>query len=153
MEQRNIVRVLDVRTDGPVAARLGRAESTPLVYLERLRLAGGDPLAVDRAWLPEALAAPLLEVDFAHTALYDEYARRCGIVAAGGTEHIRAVIPTPAERTLLRIGEGVAAFAVDRLGCAGGRPVEWRHTLLRGDRFGLTAHFSARTGYRLGEGA
>ncbi len=153
MEQRSVVQVLDVRTDGEVAARLGRAPSTPLVYLERLRLAGGDPLAVDRVWLPEALAAPLLEVDFARTALYDDYARRCGVVATGGTEHIRAVVPTPAQRKLLEIGEGVAVFAIDRLGCAGGRPVEWRNTVVRGDRFGLTAHFSARTGYRLGEGA
>ena len=153
MEQRSVVRVLDVRTNAPVAARLGRTGSTRLVYLERLRLAGGRPLAVDHAWLPEALAAPLLEVDFTRTALYDEYARRCGVVASGGTEHIRAVLPTPAQRTLLEIDEGVAAFAIDRLGCAGARPVEWRHTVVRGDRFGLSASFSACTGYRLGEGA
>ena len=153
MEQCSVVRVLDVRTNAPVAARLGRTGSTRLVYLERLRLAGGAPLAVDHVWLPEALAAPLLEVDFTRTALYDEYARRCGVVASGGTEHIRAVLPTPAQRTLLEIDEGVAAFAIDRLGCAGARPVEWRHTVVRGDRFGLSASFSARTGYRLGEGA
>ena len=27
--------------------------------------------------------------------------------------------------------------------------MEWRHTLIRGDRFALLAEFSARTGYQL----
>jgi GntR family transcriptional regulator len=147
--QRSVVRTLDVRADGVVAARLGLEESTPLVHLERLRLADDEPLAVDRVWLPERLAAPLLDVDFSHTALYDEYAARCGIRVTGGREHLRAVVLPPAERHTLGIGSGVAAFAIDRLGCAGGRPVEWRQTLVRGDRFSVTAQFSAREGYRV----
>ena len=150
LRQRSVVRTLDVRADGVVATRLGLEESTPLVYLERLRLAGTAPLAVDRVWLPESLAAPLLEVDFSHTAFYDEYAERCGVRLSGGEEHIRAVVPGPSERELLGVGPGVAAFAIERLGRAGLRGVEWRHTLVRGDRFAVTAQFSARSGYRFG---
>ncbi|HWM59022.1 MAG TPA: GntR family transcriptional regulator [Pseudonocardia sp.] len=147
--QRSVVRTLDVRADGVVAARLGLEESTPLVHLERLRLADSDPLAVDRVWLPEQLAAPLLEVDFGRTALYTEYAARCGVRVTGGSERIRAVVPDEAERRLLGIGPEVAAFAIDRLGCAGELPVEWRQTLVRADRFAVTARFSAREGYRM----
>ncbi|MGH4008187.1 MAG: GntR family transcriptional regulator [Pseudonocardiaceae bacterium] len=147
--QRSVVRALDVRTDEVAAARLGLEESTRLLYLERLRLAGEEPLAVDRVWLPALLAAPLLEADFTHTALYDELARRCGVRLSGGREHLRAVVPTAAECALLGIGAGVAAFAIDRLACSGGRLTEWRHTLVRGDRFTVSAQFSARDGYRL----
>ncbi|MEJ3652369.1 GntR family transcriptional regulator [Actinomycetes bacterium KLBMP 9759] len=147
--QRSVVRTLDVRADGVVAARLGLEESTPLVHLERLRLADSDPLAVDRVWLPEALAAPLLDVDFGRTGLYAEYASRCGVRVTGGTERIRAVVPDAAERRLLGIGSDVAAFAIDRLGCAGERPVEWRQTLVRADRFSVTARMSVRDGYQL----
>ena len=43
----------------------------------------------------------------------------------------------------------MAAFAIDRIGLAGERPVEWRHTLVRADRFSVTARFSARDGYRM----
>jgi GntR family transcriptional regulator len=150
LAQRSVVRALDVRTDGVIATRLGIAESAPLLYLERLRLAGPDPLAVDRVWLPERLAAPLLDADFSHTALYDQYARLCGVKVTGGQEHLHAVLPSPAEQQLLGIGAGVAAFAVERLGCSHGQPVEWRHTLVRGDRFTVTARFSARTGCRPG---
>jgi GntR family transcriptional regulator len=147
--QRSVVRTLDVRADGVVAARLGLEESTPLVHLERLRFADSDPLAVDRVWLPERLAAPLLDVDFGRTGLYDEYAVRCGVRVTGGSERIRAVVPGEAERELLGVGSGVAAFAIDRLGCAGERAVEWRQTLVRADRFSVTARFSAVEGYRV----
>ena len=149
--QRNVVRTLDVRADGVVAARLGLEESTPLVHLERLRFSDEEPLAIDRVWMPERLAAPLLDADFARTALYDEYAARCGIRVTGGHEHLRAVVPDEAERELLGTGPEVAAFAIDRLGLAGAQAVEWRHTLVRGDRFSVTARFSPAEGYRMGE--
>lgn len=149
--QRSVVRTLEVRADGVVAARLGLEESTPLVHLERLRLADSEPLAVDRVWLPERLAAPLLDVDFSRTALYAEYAARCGVRVTGGSERIRAVVPDAAERGLLGIGPGVAALAIDRIGRAGERPVEWRQTLVRADRFSVTARFSAQGGYQVGE--
>lgn len=147
--QRSVVRTLDTRADGVVAAQLGLEESSPLVYLERLRLADEQPLAVDRVWLPAELAEPLLEVDFTHTALYDEYASRCGVRLTGGHEHIRAVIPTAGERRLLGLGSPTAAFAIDRLGCSGEQLVEWRRTVVRGDRFVVAAQFSGRQGYQL----
>lgn len=149
MDQRSTVRILDVRADALVAVRLGLEESTPLLYLERLRLAGGEPLAVDRVWLPYSVAAALRTVDFTHTSLYDELDTRCGVRLTGGQEHIRAVVPTPAEQRLLEIPPGVAALAIDRTGTADGQPVEWRHTLVRGDRFSVVADFSARSGYQL----
>lgn len=149
-EQRSKVRALDVRADGVVAARLGLEESTPLLYLERVRLADGEPLAVDRVWLPARIAAPLLDADFTQTALYDELDRRCGVRLSGGNEHIRAVVPTRAEQKLLHVPDGVAAFAIERLAFADGKPAEWRHTLVRGDRFAVNAEFSTITGYQLG---
>ncbi|WP_372346323.1 hypothetical protein [Streptomyces sp. KL116D] len=45
--------------------------------------------------------------------------------------------------------DGVAAFSIERLGRTHGRTVEWRTTLIRGDRFSVVARFDARTGYRL----
>jgi GntR family transcriptional regulator len=43
----------------------------------------------------------------------------------------------------------VSAFAIERLGFVRDRRVEWRHTVVRGDRFSVVAEFSAGTGYRL----
>ncbi|HTZ42290.1 MAG TPA: GntR family transcriptional regulator [Jatrophihabitans sp.] len=149
LEQRSVVRALEIRADAHVAVRLGLEESTPLLHLERLRLAGGEPLAHDRVWLPAAVAAPLLQVDFSHTALYHELAGRCGVKLSGGRERLRAVLPSALERRLLDLPFDEAAFSIDRLGHAGGRPLEWRTTFIRGDRFTAVAEFSARGGYRL----
>ena len=52
--------------------------------MERLRLAGGEPLALDTVWLPGDLGAPFLGADFTHAALYDELAARTGVRVAGG---------------------------------------------------------------------
>jgi GntR family transcriptional regulator len=149
LRQTSIVRARDVCADGVVADRLLLEASTPLFRLARLRLAGGEPLALDTVWLPADIAAPLLEADFTHTALYDELALRSGVRLTGGREHIRAVVPTRAEQRLLDLPRTAGALAIERLGYAGTRPVEWRHTLIRGDRFSLAADFSARTGYQL----
>ena len=149
--QRSVVRVLDVRADGVVAVRLGLEESTPLVHLERLRLAGAEPLALDRVWLPAELAQPLLHADFTRTALYDELAAHCGIRLTGGREQVRAVVPSRAERALLQMPPTAALLLVERTGCLHGRPVEFRHTMVRGDRYAITAEFDTR-GYQLSAG-
>lgn len=149
LEQRSVVRALDVRADGVVAARLGLEESTPLVHLERLRYADGVPLALDRVWLPYELASALLNADFSTGALYERYAELCGVVLTGGEETIQPILPTPAEHRLLGGGPSTAAFSIRRLGTAKERPVEWRHTLVRGDRFVLRADFAAKDGYHL----
>ncbi|HEY0950335.1 GntR family transcriptional regulator [Nocardioides sp.] len=135
--QRSIVRALEARADGTVAVRLGLEESTPLIYLERVRLVDEEPLAIDRVWLPARIAAPLLDVDFTQTSLYAELRDRCGVRLTGGHEQIRAVVPTTAEQMLLAIPARTAALAIDRTGELGGRPVEWRQTIVRGDRFSL----------------
>lgn len=148
LQQRSIVRHRDLQADGVVADRLGLEASVPLFRLERLRLAGDEPLALDTVWLPGVLGLPLLHTDFTRTALYDELAIRTGIRLDGGREYIRSIVPTSTEQRLLSIGPAVGGLLISRLGYAGGKPVEWRRTLIRGDRFTLLAEFSSDNGYR-----
>jgi len=149
LEQRSIVRSLELRTDHEAAAHLQLAPDASLLHLERLRLAAGEPLAVDRVWMAAGLGAPLLDTDFSHTGFYDELLRRVGIRLTGGREQIRALVPSEPDRALLDLGLSEAVLAIDRLGCVQGEPVEWRRTLVRGGRFSVTAEFSARAGYQL----
>lgn len=144
LSQISVVRVMDVRADGVVASRLGLEESTPLFHLERLRLAGDEPLALDRVWLPATLGEPLLSTDFRRTSLYDELLELAGVPITGGEETVRAVIPTPAEHAILGLIPPSAVFAVERTGTSSGVPVEWRHTLIRADRFWLTNELTSR---------
>ncbi|MDQ3150578.1 MAG: GntR family transcriptional regulator [Actinomycetota bacterium] len=149
LEQRSEVRALGVRVDEDVAARLERSASTEFVFLERLRLADGEPLALDRTWLPRSVAGPLLDADFSHSGLYDELASLTGTRLTGGTEVLKAIVPTAADRKLLKVPAGTAALEVQRIGCLRDEPIEWRESLIRGDRFSVIAQWSAQEGYRM----
>ncbi|MDZ4266101.1 MAG: GntR family transcriptional regulator [Mycobacterium sp.] len=148
LTQYSVVRALEIRTDPAVAATLEMGPEAPLVYLERLRMAGDLPLARDSTWLPAELAEPLLEASFTHTALYFELDTRCGIRLTGGREDVTAVVPETADAALLELDDRSAALSIRRLSFMGERPVELRHTVIRGDRFTVNARFSPSEGYR-----
>lgn len=136
--------VLELRTviDDVVAARLDLDAGVELVLLSRLRLAGGEPLAIDRAWLPASVAAPLLDADWSHTALYDELRRIGAPVPTHGWERLSAIAPSPSDRTRLGMAASGAVFSLERLGYHDGVAVEWRTTTIRGDRFRFFADWS-----------
>lgn len=140
LEERSEVLALESGTDSEAAERLAVRPRSRLVHIERLRFAGDEPLALDRSWLPAEIARPLLKADLRQGSLYDALAELCDVRVAGGAEHIGPVVPHPAERSLLRLPQGEAAFAVDRVvHDSAGRPLEWRRSLIRGDRYTFTA--------------
>lgn len=137
-EQRSIVRAATRVTDAAAARRLALGPRARLVHIERLRLADGAPLALDRTWLPEELGAPLLDADLSHTGIYAELFRSAGVEVDSAEEHIAPVVPPAPDRRLLRLPARQAAFSIDRLTRAQGRAVEWRQSLVRGDRYTIT---------------
>jgi GntR family transcriptional regulator len=139
--QDSVVLCLEERHDDEASQMLA-CPGRSLVYLERVRLAGGEPIALDWSWLPADLARPLLEVDFGHTALYEQLAQRCGIRLTSGWERLRPVLPAPRQRQLLALTSREPAFAIERLALRDGVPIEWRHGIVRGDRFTYVARWS-----------
>jgi GntR family transcriptional regulator len=140
--QRSVVRHLEERRDEEAAKVLGRAPDEPLVYLERLRLADDQPIVLDCSWLPAAVARPLLGADFTRTALYHELHAQCGLWPDAGWERLRPVLPTAEQRELLGLGARTPALAIERLASSHGTPVEWRHGLVRADRFSYVARWA-----------
>ena len=127
--------------EAEAAEALGLPPGTELLMVERLRRAGNDPLAVDRVWLPPEVGAPLRDTDWSHTSLYEQ------LVATGtgrpdrGWERVRAVLPSPEDARRLGLGAPDAVFCLERLGQVGDRPVEWRRSLIRADRFAVVTRF------------
>jgi GntR family transcriptional regulator len=142
VDQISEVRALERCREPAAAAELGLGPRAELIYLERLRLAEGVPLALDRVWLPAERASALLEADFRHTGLYDELSRRCGISIRSGRERIEPVLPGGADARLLGLRARQAAFALERITHEGSGPIEWRRALIRGDRYHLVAEWS-----------
>jgi GntR family transcriptional regulator len=144
--QTSLVRERGVLKDPQIAERLKLPARTELIHIERLRLADGEPLALDRSWLPARVARPLLDASLTHAGLYDELARACGVRVTGGSERVRPVVPVTADQRALGIASGIAAFEIERLVHSDDVPVEWRQSLVRGDRYSLTVELSARPG-------
>lgn len=132
-----------VVTDAVAAGHLGLDEGTELVHIARLRMAAGHPLAVDRAWLRADTAASLLDVDWSHTALYAELARAGSPVPNQGWERLTPIVPPPADRARLGLRRAEAAFYLERLGARDEQPIEWRTTVIRGDRFRFVSDWTA----------
>ncbi|MBU6515356.1 MAG: GntR family transcriptional regulator [Acidobacteria bacterium] len=148
MQQRSVVRSQEMRTNSKVASQLGLDPGEKLFFLERVRLADEEPLAVDRVWMPGTFGAEFLTVDFTHTALYGQLLECFSLRIDDSRERIRAIVPTKQDRRLLDLGPDQAALAIERLASAREEPVEWRRTIIRGDRFSLIADFPPKSGYQ-----
>ena len=141
--QHSEVRRLELVRDAEAAEQLGLEPDADLVFLDRVRYAGAEPLALDRVWLPAVVAAPLLDADFTHTSLYNELERATGRRPNEGWERIHPAIPNPEQQAALDLRDGEAVFCIERLGTNRGEPVEWRITTIRGDRFTFVADWTA----------
>jgi GntR family transcriptional regulator len=53
------------------------------------------------------------------------------------------VIPSASDRGLLGLRKTDAAFFLERLGIRDGTPVEWRNTVIRGDRYRFVTDWTA----------
>lgn len=135
IEESSIVRVLDRRECGAAGWALELSASSGCIYIERLRFAGDDPIALDRSWLPEPAATPLLNADLTSGSLYDHLSRECGVVLNGGMERIWPVVPDHHDAELLKLPSGDAAFFLERIAKSDGMVIEFRHSLVRGDRY------------------
>jgi GntR family transcriptional regulator len=141
LEERSIVIAARLEPAAAIGEILGLEPVDEIVYIERLRLAGEEPLAIDRSWLVGKLARPLLGVDLSKGSVYEALAVHCGVTVDGGWERISPARPSAAERRQLGIGQSVCVFSVERLVSSGGVPVEWRLSRIRGDRYTFVARW------------
>lgn len=140
MTQRSTIDVAQLRRDPRVAQHLGVDPDEDLVHIARIRYADDEPLAIDRVWLTSE-ARGVLEQDLRHTALYDALQKCCDLTLTAGEETLHAVNLTPDQASRLHSEAGSAAFFIERMGKIGDRALEWRETLIRGDRFTVTTSY------------
>lgn len=139
--QTSVVISQEALEDERAAKVLELPADSELFYLERIRLADGQPLAVDHTWLPMPLAKPLLEADFSHAALYEELRDHCGVIPEEGVEQSRPINVKRKEAVRLGLTEGDPVFEIDRRTRSGGKPLEWRISIVRGDRYVFRAEW------------
>ena len=133
---------LATTVNASVCGDLGIADDTELIVIERLRYADDQPIAHDVSWLPADIARPLLKRDLSHAALYAAL-QGMGIAIDGGSERVTAERAPRHIAELLDLPPDAPLLLLERRATAQGRPVEWRETHVRADRFSLEAQWSA----------
>ena len=118
-----------------VAAALDLEFGSPTLYLERLRLAAGEPLLLEQVHLPAERFPGLLASDLEHNSLYDLLVERYGIRIVRAREALEPVLLRTREANLLDQAPGRPALLVEGIAyAADGRPIEFARSYVRGDR-------------------
>lgn len=131
-------RVLSLRFMRPDEALLGQLDlpsaDVGLVELIRLRSAGGEPMVLETIWLPQAIVPGIQHVDLTGS-VYDALRYLYGLEMTSAQESIRPVVLDTRRGRLLELPKGSPAFFVERVSYVEEKPVEVRHSLIRGDRY------------------
>ncbi|MGH2356415.1 MAG: GntR family transcriptional regulator [Candidatus Limnocylindria bacterium] len=118
-----------------VAAALELRVGAPTLYLERLRLADGDPLLLEEVHLPAERFPGLLASDLEHNSLWDILNERYATPIVRAREALEPVLLRAREARLLDQTPGRPALLVEGVAfAADGSPVEFARSYVRGDR-------------------
>lgn len=125
-----------VQADPVIAERLGIQPSENVIYLSRLRLADGLPLAIENSFMPCELFPALLEQAEIEKSLYELFRNIYGHEVTYAVRTIEAVLTTPEENKLLGLHGRQPALLIETLAMdINQRPVEYGKSLYRADRF------------------
>ncbi|WP_411104832.1 GntR family transcriptional regulator [Streptomyces sp. cmx-4-9] len=134
-------------TTVPAGARVGRklrlSPAAQIVYVARLRLVDGYPMAIEHLHIPAALVPGLTSRELEHGDLYEHLRTHHGVYVNEATQTIEPTVVTRAEAELLEVPELSPALLFERLTTdTSGQPVEYVHSLYRGDRYRIVSRLT-----------
>jgi GntR family transcriptional regulator len=142
MRERGIVpssKLIDVRripAGLDVGMQLGLSPKAEVLRIERLRLADGDPIAIEVLYLNadrfDGITAALSD----NGSLYQLLSSNYGVELASAEETIEAVIAEGRDAALLKCQSGMPLLMLSRRTLdTSGQPTEFVRSLYRGDRY------------------
>jgi DNA-binding GntR family transcriptional regulator len=114
-----------------------------VVYMKRLFLLDGKPIAIGKSWLPDALVPQFVERGLISNSLSKTLAKRYHITPSKVEDYLDVVRPTRSEYELLHSTYDAPLILIKGTSyLADGRPVEYSQTVWLGDkvRFHFTLH-------------
>ena len=129
-----------------IARPLQLEDAAPVFRLHRLRFADAQPMGVQTAFVPVALAPGIDEIDFTGASLYEVLASRYSLYPASARETHQAVSMPDDIAPLLHAAPGAPALRAERLAVlADGRPLECVQSIMRGDRYKVVLDLTRAT--------
>lgn len=115
--------------------KLGLSPNDQVFRLSRVRLANGEPLAIEHAVVPLGTVDP----EAVGESLY-EAMRATGNMPVRALQRLRAAVANPQEAKLLGVAAGSAVLHIERRSFfANGKPIEVTNSAYRGDRYDFIA--------------
>lgn len=122
-------------TEAEVSSQLRVSSEERLYYMERLRLADGTPVILERRHLV-AKFCPGLNESALKGSLYEVCTEHYKLDIVAADQTIRAVGIRGGDARLLKVRPGAAGLLVTSVGyVSGGVPLWWERTLYRGDAY------------------
>lgn len=133
-----VLEAVEVPADARIARDLGISPGEAVILIHRVRLADGQPMALERTYLPSSRVPGLLEHDIAGS-LYDVLESVYSIRLQRALQQIRGTVLRVDEAALLEVPAHSPALHVSRLSVdRWGAPVESSETIYRADRYTFT---------------
>ncbi|MFC7840417.1 GntR family transcriptional regulator [Streptomyces sp. NPDC057382] len=128
-------------------ARVGRklhlSPAAEIVYAARLRLVDGAPMAIEHLHIPAQLVPALSARELETGDLYEHLRERHRVQVSDATQTIEPTVVSQAEARLLGVPELSPALLFERhTSDTRGRPVEYVHSIYRGDRYRIVSRLS-----------
>jgi len=128
----------------PAGARLGRilhvSPAEPVIVAKRLRLADGEPMAIELLHARASLLPGLSGVDLEEDSFYDLLASRYGIEIVGGEQTVEPTVTDEEESETLGVPLHSPALLFERVTRSpSGEIVEFTVSIYRGDRYRIVS--------------
>ena len=135
-----VLRQQTVAAPAAIAEGLGLELGEPVTVIVRLRLADGEPIALQSAWLPARYFPGLDQVtELEGMSLYALLAERFAARPGRAIETFTASVADATEGGELKVAPGDPVFRVQRITTdERGRDIELVESVIRGDRYSLT---------------
>jgi GntR family transcriptional regulator len=135
-----------VLADEVLAERLAVKRGARVLRIERLRLANGEPMAIETTHLSGQRFPGLRRLLARSTSLYAVLSQTYGIQLLEAEETIETVPAPPREAHLLGTDVGLPLLLLSRHSLDdSGKPIEYVRSLYRGDRYKFVAHLQRPT--------
>jgi GntR family transcriptional regulator len=132
----------------PAGARLGRilhvSPSEPVAVIKRLRLADGEPMAIELLHVRQSLVPGLTAADLEENSFYDLLAERYAVEIVGGTQTVEPTVTNEEESEALTVPLHSPALLFERVTRSQtGEILEFTSSTYRGDRYRLVSELGA----------
>jgi GntR family transcriptional regulator len=128
-----------------VARKLSLEPGTPVVHIQRIRIADGTPLSFDETWLPKELGEKIIENDLEVEPIFALLEQKYDTPLLTAEYRLEAVLANKLVAQALEIKAGSAIFLIERTSYGEqGVPVDYEKLHYRGDQIQFVTHLRRR---------